>query len=189
MKTVVVYFSHTGNNRALAEHLAGRLKADLCPIIEQKRRRWWTILFDMMFQREPLIEPLTVALADYDRVIFVAPVWGSMVASPLKSLIRQQKSALADYSYLTMCGYERPDQKERLTQELTTLVGHPPRAVTELRICDLFPAEKRNSVKTIHRYRVTSNDLDFFAPQIAEFLARTDAVQRAETAVVSPLRN
>lgn len=182
MKPLLVYYSHSGNNRLLAEHLAQRLACDVCPIVETKRRTWLTILLDLMFQRAPRIEPPARTPADYDRTILVAPVWGSQVAAPMKSFIKSEKSALTQYSFITLCGYEQPEQKDKLTAELTKLVGHSPRAVAELRICDLFPAEKRREVRTINSYRVTNDDLSFWAMQIEEFLVD---MRRAEPSAVA----
>lgn len=34
MKSLVIYYSYTGNNRLLAETLAARLSCDICPVIE-----------------------------------------------------------------------------------------------------------------------------------------------------------
>jgi menaquinone-dependent protoporphyrinogen IX oxidase len=170
MKTLIIYFSYSGNNRFLAEHLAKRMESDLCPIVEQKRRTLLTILLDMLFRREPKIKPLECAVSDYEQIILVSPVWGSKLATPLKSLIKSEKSALSSYSFITFCGYDRPEQKEGITKELSALAGRSPKAVAELKISDLFPAEKRNDIKKITRYRATAADLVKLAPQIDSFI-------------------
>jgi flavodoxin len=170
MKVLIIYFSFSGNNRLLAEHLATRLSCDICPIVEKKRRTGVTILLDMMFRREPKIQPLEYSVSNYDHIILVAPIWDSKLSNPMKALIQREKPALSHYSFISLCGYERSGQAESITEELTTLSGRSPRAVCELRICDLFPAEKRNDVPTISRYHATSNDLTHFEPQIAAFL-------------------
>jgi hypothetical protein len=57
------------------------------------------------------------------------------------------------------------------------LTGRSPKAVSELKICDLFPAEKRNDVKTISRYHATKDDLIIFESQINTFLKLIGSVQ------------
>lgn len=185
MKTLVIYFSHSGNNRLLAEHLARRLGCDICPIVEKKRRTGLTMLLDMMFRREPRIEPLPLLIADYDQTILVAPVWASRVASPMKSLVKREKNSLAHYSFITLCGYERPEQKERITNELTTLIGRSPHAVAELRLSNLFPVEKRHDVRTISRYHATADDLAFFEPELAAFLVSDNLIRASNGTAVS----
>jgi multimeric flavodoxin WrbA len=170
MKVLIIYFSFSGNNRLLAEHLATRLDCDICPIVEKRRRTAVTIMLDMIFRREPKLQPLKYSALDYDHIILVAPIWDAKLSTPMKALIKREKSALSNYSFISLCGYERAEQKENITQELLTLSGHSPRAVCELRLCDLFPAEKRNDVTTISRYHATSDDLIQFESQIAAFL-------------------
>lgn len=171
MKLLVIYYSFTGNNRVLAEHIAGRVGGDIHPIVERKRRTEATIVLDMMFRRTPKIEALDTSLADYDHVILVAPVWNARVANPMKSLIKRQRESLPDFSFISLCGYERAGQAERLTAQLTALAGKAPAAVAELRVGDLFPLDKRSDVTTISRYKVMPEDLAAFDEPLRKFLA------------------
>ena len=170
MKPLVIYFSFSGNNRLLAEHLAARIGCDICAVVEKKHRTMLTVLLDMMFKREPKIEALEHSPLNYDHVILVAPIWDSKLANPTKTLVKSERPALSDYSFISLCGYERSGQKESITKELSALAGHPPKAEAELRISDLLPPEKRKDVKTISRYRATREDLNLFEPQIDAFL-------------------
>lgn len=172
MKSLVIYYSYTGNNRLLAETLAARLSCDICPVIEARRRTGLTVLLDMLFRRTPPLQPLACLPAQYDHIILVAPIWNAKLANPMKTLVKREHAAFAEYSFLSLCGYERPKQKERITQELTALTGRAPRAVAELIIGALFPAEQRQKIQVISQYRVTSADLQTFAPQIEAFLQR-----------------
>jgi hypothetical protein len=95
----------------------------------------------------------------------------------MKTLIKREKSALSHYSFISLCGYERSGQEESITKELSALSGHSPSAVCQLRICDLFPVEKRNDVTTISRYRATNDDLTKFESQITTFLKFINSFQ------------
>lgn len=170
MRILIIYFSFSGNNRLLAEHLSKRIGCDICPIVEKKRRTIVTIILDMMFRREPKIKALDCAALNYDHIILVAPIWDSKLANPMKTLIKREKAVLSNYSFISLCGYERSGQKESITKELSALTGRSPKAVSELKVCDLFPAEKRNDIKTISRYHATSEDLIMFESQINVFL-------------------
>ena len=65
MKILVIYFSYSGNNRLLAEYLGKRIGGDICPIVEEKRRTFLTIILDMMFNREPNIKNLEYPISYY----------------------------------------------------------------------------------------------------------------------------
>jgi menaquinone-dependent protoporphyrinogen IX oxidase len=170
MKILIIYFSFSGNNRLLAEHLSKRLNCDAFPILEKKRRTIITIFLDMLFGREPKIKDLECVVSNYDRIVLVAPIWDSKLANPIKSLIKKEKDALFNYFFISLCGYDRSGQKESITRELLALTGRAPKAVFELKISDLFPAEKRNDIRIISRYHVTDKDLILFEPHINEFL-------------------
>lgn len=181
MKILIIYFSFSGNNRLLAEHLAARIGCDICSIVEKHRRTAITIILDMLFKREPKLQPLEYSVRNYDHILLVAPIWDAKLANPMKALIKKEKSALSHYSFISLCGYERPEQEASITQELLALSGHSPGAVCQLRICDLFPVEKRNDIMTISRYRAKSDDITQFESQIAAFLNLIGSVEIEKT--------
>ena len=139
MRFLVVYFSYTGNNRLLATKVAERLNCELSEIVETRRRTGLTTVMDVLFLRTPKIEPLGKDVGDYDHVILVAPVWDSQVAHPMQALIKRERRLLSSYSFLTLCGYERPGQREKLDKQLSGLIGRPPGALQELKVCELLP--------------------------------------------------
>jgi|GEM_PF-846317 len=172
MRTLVIYYSYSGNNRLLAEELARRSGDDLCAVTEAKRRTWLTMLADVMFAREPAILPLPYDPAAFDLQIMVAPVWGAQMAHPMKAAVRQARPALTRYAFITLCGYARPHQQANLEDELTALAGHAPEAVVQLPLCELFPEEQRNRAAIVSSYRATPSDLDMFSTRIDAFLQR-----------------
>lgn len=58
MKTLIVYFSFSGNNELLAKDVAKDLEADLLQITEPKKRGIFRIMLDMLFNRFPKINEL-----------------------------------------------------------------------------------------------------------------------------------
>jgi flavodoxin len=51
MKTLIIYYSFSGNNEVLAQELQKRLDCDLQKIVELKPRKSIDILFDLIFKR------------------------------------------------------------------------------------------------------------------------------------------
>lgn len=174
MRLLIVYYSYTGNNRLLASELAKRLNCEICPIVEQRRRTAFTIILDMLLRRFPLIEPLEKQVSGFDHVILVAPIWAAKLATPMQSLIRKEKESIPAYSFITLCGYERPDQRKRIEDQLHQLAGAPPMAVQELMTCELLPEYQRNDVRRVSRHHVTESELRSFDNAIAAFLEKVN---------------
>jgi len=169
VKILLVYFSHSGNNKLLSEELCRRLTCDVCAIAEKKRRTILTIILDMMLKRTPSIEPLRYRPSDYQHIVFVAPIWGSKVANPMAALIGREKASIAHYSLISLCGHGSPGQSESICRQLEDLSGQPPKRECELRISELMPEEKKDDVRAISGYRVTEKDLHFFDAKITDF--------------------
>jgi hypothetical protein len=169
----IVYYSQTGNNHILAEYLAARLRCGAVRIEETRRRTAFTTILDLLFGRLPRLEKHLKCFGAYDHLILVAPVWASRLASPLRTFLSRERRFLPAYSFITVCGYERPGQKERLAAELSRRVGRPPVAVCELRVSDLVPAEDRNRIGAVTAHRICHEDLGSYDVAIEAFLAAT----------------
>ncbi len=103
MKTLIVYYSFSGNNEFLARELQKRLDCDLHQIVELKPRKSIDILFDLIFKRKTKIEKSKFDLPQYDRTILIAPIWASKIATPLRSFIELEKDNFKEYSFITVC--------------------------------------------------------------------------------------
>ena len=181
MSTWVVYYSHHGNNATLARHLAARLGCGLVPIVELKPRTDLRILWDVLFARFPRIQPIAQAFREYDHVILVGPVWAGKLAAPLRTFLQRYREQLHDYSFITLCGYERPEQRSWLTAELTRRVGRPPHAVCELRVTDLVRPEQRRSLRLINGYHVQETELAHYQGALDGFLRTIAESTRRES--------
>lgn len=170
MKTLIVYYSHSGNNQMLVDDLQKRLQCETLKIVESKRRKNLTILLDIVFNRTPYIQPTNKELGLFDHVIFVAPIWASRLATPLKSFLIVQKNSIKRYSFITVCS-GTANQKRKVEDELIRLLGNPPVIVTELWINDLLPADQKNKIKYVTPYRLQPKDFAVFSPLIEKHVA------------------
>ena len=152
----------------------------MLPILELKPRSHLTILWDVVFPCFPRIQPIEQGLGADDRVILVGPVWAGKLAAPLRTFLRLHREQLHDYSVITLCGYERPEQRGWLTTELTRRVGRPPRMVCELRVSDLVPPEQRHSLGVINGYHVQKAELEQYRAAIDAFLRNIAQRARSE---------
>ena len=169
MNTLIVYYSFTGNNRILAQHLAARIKADMHEITELKHRTWGTILFDQLLGRRPRIQQATLPWDRYGRVILIAPVWNARVASPMCTFVRKERANLKSYSVLTVCG-GREGQQDNIRKQLTKLAGRPPLTITQLPINDRLPEERRKGRGNMGIVKITPDDLKYFQENLLKFI-------------------
>ncbi len=99
MKVIVISYSFTGNNEALAKSLAAEFTAKHIKITESKPRTMGTIIFDMLFNRTPQVNAIEDKVEDNDLVLFVGPVWMGKVASPFRVYFKLLKSKIGQYKY------------------------------------------------------------------------------------------
>lgn len=152
MRILIIFYSFSGNNRLLARRLAARLDAEVVEVKEPRRRTSFTIMLDLAFARLGQIVPLRVEPADYDHILFLSPLWNRHIATPMRAAMRQLAPQIANYSFVTLCGGDRPLQSETVLHEATTAVGRPPAYQKQLWV------DKQRAV--------TEDDLDQLQPEI-----------------------
>lgn len=90
MRTLVLYYSYTGNTHKAARQLADELKADIVEI--QTKKRPGTVgayvagSFAAMRQKGAAILPLP-SMEPYDKIIILGPVWAGYPAPAVNNAI------------------------------------------------------------------------------------------------------
>lgn len=93
MKTLVVYYSHDGSTKLIAETIAKELKVDI-EIIKPKKKidasrakivRWG--LQQLLTHPKPEIEQLVHNPMEYDEIIIGTPVWSYTYSPPIRTFI------------------------------------------------------------------------------------------------------
>lgn len=165
MKTIILYYSYSGNNELLAEELKRRTGADTQRVFEVKRRGFLIMLLDFIFGLRRKVKPSYLPLKDYDRVIMIAPIWWGRIASPMREFIKMERANIRNFSFITFCGAAG---NQRIEQELTRLLGTKPLVVTELGARDLISAHKEHRLGS--SYRLKKLDLQFFNSRLEQFV-------------------
>jgi flavodoxin len=79
VKTLVVYYTRTGNSKFAAETIAAELGADIEEVIDLKKRQgklaYMSCGRDAMSGKETEIAPTNRNPADYDLIVIAQPVW------------------------------------------------------------------------------------------------------------------
>jgi flavodoxin len=169
VKTLIIYYSFSGNNECLAQELQKRLNCDIQKIVELKPRKSLDILLDLIFKRKSKIEKSDFDLRQYDRSILIAPIWAGKIATPLRSFIELEQANFKEYSFITVC--TGPDgQDVQITDELVRLIQKEPKTVMQLKINDLLPPERKDKIKYATPYRINQRVLLAFEPEISQLL-------------------
>lgn len=168
MKTVIISYSRTGNNKLLAASLASELRAEHIQLDEAKPKGYFPIALDMLFNRTPKISTIDINVDNVDLLIFVSPVWMGHVASHMRGALAQFKGKLNNYMFVSLNGGGEPNSN--LASELTKRVGKEPAEVFDLHITDLLPKDPKPELKEITAYKVTDEDVKKLARKVIDRL-------------------
>ncbi len=177
-KILVVSYSLTGNNDALAESVAKALRADHRRIIESRRRSMATVVFDVMLNRTPRGAVDLTDIDRYDLVLFVGPVWMGQVASPFRGCFNGLREKLARYGFVTICG-GADGPNPGLAEELRRRLGGEAEAVVELHIAELLPIEPEPERKDTMAYRLDSEETEKLTGAVVRAIS-SHTTQRSE---------
>ena len=121
-KTLIVFYSRTGNTRAVALAIAQALNADVEEIIDKKRRdgRLGFIVSgkDAMLKQATEIEEPAKNPADYDLVLAGTPVWANTMCAAVRTYLTRQKSALPNVAFFLTTRMSGVDSTFNNMQEL-----------------------------------------------------------------------
>lgn len=108
MKSLVLYYSRTGNTRFVAEETARLLKADCEQIAENKHRAgalgYIAAAKDAFMRRNAEIRPLKSDIQAYELVVIGQPVWSFNMVPAVRSLLRKHRLCRKVALFCTMDG-------------------------------------------------------------------------------------
>lgn len=123
-ETLILYYTRTGSNRMIAEHIQTQLPdATLAEIKTTDDRGgilgFITCSFDQWFDRDAEIGELTVNVQEYDTVIISAPIWMQNLSSPARTFIkRADLKGKPLFLFITYGGRLKEENKEGIEKWL-----------------------------------------------------------------------
>lgn len=137
MRTLVVYYSLSGNTRAIATVIARELGADLeeigCGTYSAGGWSYIRAAIDSLRGKLPPIEPISRSPAEYDLVVIGGPVWASHLATPARAFLQRYPQLPAVAFFVTQGG----SGAERAFREMKQLTGGEPQATLIVREQDV----------------------------------------------------
>jgi flavodoxin len=124
MKTLIAYYSRTGNNERLARQLHQQVPSDLDQIVDTKKRdsmpgsafaAWLKLRTKIAFSKDP---------GAYDQVIIVTPFWAGNLPPATRTYLGQQRANLKKFAILSACGLG--EENPHALADVTATAGKAP---------------------------------------------------------------
>ena len=91
MKSLVVYYTRTGNAKFVAETIAAELGSDIEEVVDLKKRAgklgWMMAGKDATQEKQTQIGPTTRVPQDYDLIVLGTPIWASKPTPAIRTYI------------------------------------------------------------------------------------------------------
>ena len=92
MRTLVIYYSKSGNTKSVAQQIVRAMDADIEEIIEAgKRGGNVRSALAAIFKRRPALKPFSRSLDDYDLVFIGTPIWRMNVVPAMHVFLSTQR--------------------------------------------------------------------------------------------------
>ena len=128
MKTLIVYYSMSGNVEFIAKELAEKLQADTLRLEPETsypdkgmKKFLWGGKSALMGEK-PVLKPYEAKLEDYDRIVIGTPVWASTFAPPIRTFVEENREALKGKEFSAIVCYAGSGAAKAI-DKLRTLLG------------------------------------------------------------------
>ena len=133
MKTLVAYYSRTGNTKRVAEALTENLNADIEAIMSDTKEKGTGRLAMQAFLRvRAKITQTTNDAASYDMVVIGSPVWVGKMSSPIRTYLAQNKDKFTSVAFFCTHGNPRSEGGVKMLESMETLSGKKAAAVFDV---------------------------------------------------------
>jgi flavodoxin len=124
MKTLVIYYSLSGNTQKVAEAIANLLKADINRLEDRRSRNgplgMLLTIYQVLFSRPGKIRFANIDPSEYDLVIFGSPVWIMKLAPPMRSYILKEKDRFNQVAFFCTEGASGAPNAFKAMESLST---------------------------------------------------------------------
>jgi flavodoxin len=128
-KTLLVYYSRTGNTRRLAEAIAHELRCDVEEIHDTRARlgfiEFLKSCIEALRGHHADIEAVQHNPKAYDLIVIGTPVWAASVSTPIRAYLGAYSGGFPDVAFFCTLGHQGSSST---FLEMQKLVGKPPLA-------------------------------------------------------------
>lgn len=171
MNTLVVYYSRTGNNKALAEYIKEKYGYDAYEIVTKRKISGFGVFLSLIRKNKPAkIEKCDIDLSRYDNFILISPVWAGCIAKPLITFLVSAQG-IKDYSFISACGGE--NKEEALKAFFEAAGVNAPKNILQLSVSSLLDEQYQKDAMRLMKQRITKEEAEkHFGEKIESFLSK-----------------
>lgn len=151
MRTLVIYYSNTGNTQMVAKLLADALGGDLAEVTCGVYLRWYgpvAMAWDIFTRHIPKVDVVLPVGAEYDAVVIGGPVWAARAAPPILALAGHPLLSSAYAAFFVTCsGTSSTSPPEPAVSEMQKMSEKPTLGTWIFRANDLSPGIVAGAVK------------------------------------------
>jgi flavodoxin len=135
VKTLVVYYSKTGNTKYVAQKIAEQLKAELSEITDKQNRKGKLNFLKSGYEsiKEKLTEiEVSKKIDDYDFVIIGSPVWAGKIPPAIRTFLVKNDFGRKEIAFFVTVGGNKPQKALNAMKEIIS----PQNPIAELGITE-----------------------------------------------------
>lgn len=148
MKTLIVFFSLTGNTRKIAQAISDELNGTLEEIQDTRNRNgiagYLLSIIEALFKKRSKIQEVKHDPSAYDLVIIGTPVWAFNISSPVRTYLEQKKKSINAAAFFVTC---TASGGKKVLQDMTNLYGKKASALLEIKEEDIKSGKYLEKVK------------------------------------------
>ena len=156
MKTLVIYYTRTGNAKFMAETIAAELGADIEEVIDLRNRQGKLAFLpagrDAMRGKETAIAQTKRTPTDYDLIIIGQPVWAGSPTPAIRTYIEKNDLSRKKVALFFSDSSDQAVEKTKALMPNSTFIGElalPAKALENREETKKKIAEWCNTLKTV----------------------------------------
>ena len=121
MKTLVTFYSRTGNTKKMGQLIAAKLHADIDEIVDQKNRSGiigWVLAGRDASKQSLTKITFTCDPSKYDLVVIGTPIWAWNATPAVRTYLTQNLNKIKKVAFFTTSGGDSPDKTVAFLEEL-----------------------------------------------------------------------
>ncbi|MFH1126789.1 MAG: hypothetical protein ABIG84_05520 [archaeon] len=148
MKTLIVFYSRSGNTKKVALKMRDMLKCDIEEIVDTMNRAGvWGVIgagLDSILNRQTVLAKMKKDPTTYDLVIIGAPVWAGRISVPARTYISRNREGILKTAFFCTCA---DPENTKIDCQIDELFVKKPVAVLKLRDDDVRRGEFAEKLK------------------------------------------
>jgi flavodoxin len=122
-KVLIVYYSRTNNSRIVANNLQKELSCDCDEIsyVAKKKVGFLKAIIQVLRKSTASISGDIHKVDDYDKIIFIFPIWGSKLPTPIRSYMKKYRFVIKNYELIATSASSSVDKVSKDSNKVLRL--------------------------------------------------------------------